>query len=219
MYPTPPEPLFVVSAGGIYWTVMDLLELLRFQARRYRCSACGENMADCGINVLAQQGNRALVRVTCASCNDENLLQIIFQTEAEEKQRRPSMRVFRTSSTRSRATRCSSSTRSSPRTKAHSPSCSSSTDAAIPTRGRATLPARMASLDPGQDMVFDRLYGLEFGETTPEHMTATCPVTPKVLQPFGIVHGGVFCSMAETITSVGTYIGVHEAGEHLRGDV
>ena len=62
---------------------MDLLELLRFQARRYRCSACGENMADCGINVLAQQGNRALVRVTCASCNDENLLQIIFQTDGE----------------------------------------------------------------------------------------------------------------------------------------
>ena len=65
---------------------MDLLELLRFQARRYRCSACGENMADCGINVLAQQGNRALVRVTCASCNDENLLQIIFQTEAEAEE-------------------------------------------------------------------------------------------------------------------------------------
>jgi len=66
---------------------MDLLELLRFQARRYRCSACGENMADCGINVLAQQGNRALVRVTCASCNDENLLQIIFQTETDEEHR------------------------------------------------------------------------------------------------------------------------------------
>jgi hypothetical protein len=66
---------------------MDLLELLRFQARRYRCSACGENMADCGINVLAQQGNRALVRVTCASCNDENLLQIIFQADAEEDHR------------------------------------------------------------------------------------------------------------------------------------
>ena len=81
----PRHPLFAASAGGIYWAVMDLLELLRFQARRYRCSACGENMADCGINVLAQQGNRALVRVTCASCNDENLLQIIFQTEAEVK--------------------------------------------------------------------------------------------------------------------------------------
>ena len=66
---------------------MDLLELLRFQARRYRCSACGENMANCGINVLAQQGNRALVRVTCAACNDENLLQIIFQTEPEEERK------------------------------------------------------------------------------------------------------------------------------------
>lgn len=40
-------------------------------------------MSDCGINVLAQHGNRALVRVTCARCNDENLLQIIFQTEGE----------------------------------------------------------------------------------------------------------------------------------------
>ena len=62
---------------------MDLPELLRSQARRYSCSACGQNMADCGINVLAQQGNRALVRVTCAACRDENLLQIIFQTEGD----------------------------------------------------------------------------------------------------------------------------------------
>ncbi len=62
---------------------MDLVQLLRSQARKYRCVQCGESMAECGINVLAQQGNRALVRVTCRSCNDENLLQIIFQTEAE----------------------------------------------------------------------------------------------------------------------------------------
>jgi hypothetical protein len=63
---------------------MDLLELLRSQARRYRCAACGKSMADCDINILAQQGNRALVRVTCTSCNDENLLQIVFQGEGEE---------------------------------------------------------------------------------------------------------------------------------------
>lgn len=62
---------------------MDLLELLRSQAKRYRCAACGKSMADCDINILAQQGNRALVRVTCTSCNDENLLQIVFQTEGE----------------------------------------------------------------------------------------------------------------------------------------
>jgi hypothetical protein len=62
---------------------MDLAELLRSHARRYRCAQCGGNMADCGINVIAQQGNRALVRVTCPTCNDENLLQIIFQTEGD----------------------------------------------------------------------------------------------------------------------------------------
>jgi len=62
---------------------MDLLELLRSQAKRYRCPVCGKSMADCGITILAQQGNRALVRVTCTSCNDENLLQIVFQTEGE----------------------------------------------------------------------------------------------------------------------------------------
>jgi hypothetical protein len=46
-------------------------------------------MAECGINVLAQEGNRALVRVTCRSCNDENLLQIIFQTEVEASETLP----------------------------------------------------------------------------------------------------------------------------------
>jgi hypothetical protein len=62
---------------------VDLVELLRSQAKRYKCVQCGESMADCRINVLAQQGNRALVRVTCTACNDENLLQIIFQTEGD----------------------------------------------------------------------------------------------------------------------------------------
>lgn len=62
---------------------MDLPELLRSQAKRYRCAVCNTNMADCGIKVITQQGNRALVRVTCASCNDENLLQIIFQADGE----------------------------------------------------------------------------------------------------------------------------------------
>jgi 1,4-dihydroxy-2-naphthoyl-CoA hydrolase len=75
----------------------------------------------------------------------------------------------------------------------------------------------MASLDPRQEMLFDNLYGLEWGETTPDLMRATVAVTPKVLQPFGIVHGGVLCAMAETITSVGTYLGVHEAGDIALG--
>jgi 1,4-dihydroxy-2-naphthoyl-CoA hydrolase len=74
----------------------------------------------------------------------------------------------------------------------------------------------MASFD-AVPMVFDSLYGLEMGEITAERITATCPVTPKILQPWGIVHGGVFCSMAETIASVGTYLGVKDAGNLAAG--
>lgn len=70
----------------------------------------------------------------------------------------------------------------------------------------------MANLDPGPLMQYDSLYGLEYVETSPDRMIAACAVTPKVLQPYGIVHGGVFCSMAETITSVGTHLGVQDAG-------
>jgi transcription elongation factor Elf1 len=73
---------------------VNLLELLRSQARRFRCPVCGESMADCGIKVLAHQGNRALVRVTCASCNDENLLQIVIQTEAEVSTEPPRPKLF-----------------------------------------------------------------------------------------------------------------------------
>lgn len=39
-------------------------------------------MADCGIDILVQQGTQALVRVTCAQCKDENLLKIVFQSDA-----------------------------------------------------------------------------------------------------------------------------------------
>jgi len=59
---------------------MDLTEELRRQARRYRCSACNENMARCDIRVLERQESVALVQVTCASCKEESLFQIVFRT-------------------------------------------------------------------------------------------------------------------------------------------
>ena len=61
---------------------MNLLQLLRSQARKYRCPECGHGMADCEITILVQQGSQALVRVVCSSCRDENLLKIVLQTEA-----------------------------------------------------------------------------------------------------------------------------------------
>jgi hypothetical protein len=61
---------------------MDLIQELRRQAKRYRCAACSENMAECDIKVLEQQASVALVQVTCASCQEESLFQIVFRSTA-----------------------------------------------------------------------------------------------------------------------------------------
>lgn len=40
-----------------------------------------------------------------------------------------------------------------------------------------------------------------FTEVSAETLTATMPVTPKVHQPYGILHGGASCVLAETLGS------------------
>lgn len=40
-----------------------------------------------------------------------------------------------------------------------------------------------------------------FTDVTDETLTATMPVTPKVHQPYGILHGGASCVLAETLGS------------------
>lgn len=40
-------------------------------------------------------------------------------------------------------------------------------------------------------------------EATPERVTATMPVTERVHQPFGILHGGASVVLAETVASIG----------------
>jgi 1,4-dihydroxy-2-naphthoyl-CoA hydrolase len=52
---------------------------------------------------------------------------------------------------------------------------------------------------------FDRELGLVFTEIGPEATRAQLEVTPKLLQPMGIVHGGVYCSMIESLASTAAY--------------
>lgn len=47
-----------------------------------------------------------------------------------------------------------------------------------------------------------------FTDVTEETLTATMPVTPKVHQPYGILHGGASCVLAETLGSCLSYISV-----------
>jgi 1,4-dihydroxy-2-naphthoyl-CoA hydrolase len=50
---------------------------------------------------------------------------------------------------------------------------------------------------------FERAMGFVFTKITRDELTAEVPVTPTLLQPYGIVHGGVYCSIVETIASAG----------------
>lgn len=43
--------------------------------------------------------------------------------------------------------------------------------------------------------------GIEFSAVTADTLSATMPVTERVHQPFGIMHGGASCVLAETLGS------------------
>lgn len=51
---------------------------------------------------------------------------------------------------------------------------------------------------------FDRLYGLRFVEVSEEEVRAQVEVRDELRQPAGLVHGGVYASMAESMASMAT---------------
>ena len=67
------------------------------------------------------------------------------------------------------------------------------------------------------DEGFDALYGLEIDELTAERATARVPVRNAIRQPMGLVHGGVFASIAESITSLATALAVIPEGRIAQG--
>jgi uncharacterized protein (TIGR00369 family) len=64
---------------------------------------------------------------------------------------------------------------------------------------------------------FDRLYGLEIDALSDEEVVAHVPVRDELRQPFGLVHGGVFAAISETLASIGTWTGVHADGNLAMG--
>ena len=64
---------------------------------------------------------------------------------------------------------------------------------------------------------FDAAYGLQVQEVTEELATATVPVSNAVKQPMGLVHGGLYASMAEALASMATGIAVAKDGQQAMG--
>ena len=67
------------------------------------------------------------------------------------------------------------------------------------------------------EKTFDGLYGLELLEHSPEEVRAQVRVRDAIKQPMGLVHGGVFASIAESMTSMATAIAVHAEGMSAQG--
>ncbi len=66
-------------------------------------------------------------------------------------------------------------------------------------------------------MGFDRLYGLEIELFSDTEVHARVPVRDELKQPAGLVHGGVYASIAESIASFGTGMAVAAQGEMAMG--
>jgi 1,4-dihydroxy-2-naphthoyl-CoA hydrolase len=67
------------------------------------------------------------------------------------------------------------------------------------------------------DRTFDALYGLEVLESSEERVRAQVAVRDAIKQPMGLVHGGVFASIAESITSMATAAAVAADGQSAQG--
>jgi 1,4-dihydroxy-2-naphthoyl-CoA hydrolase len=59
---------------------------------------------------------------------------------------------------------------------------------------------------------FEKTVGMAFPEMTADRTVVTCEITPELLQPYGIVHGGVYCSLVETAASLDAAIWYGDRG-------
>jgi 1,4-dihydroxy-2-naphthoyl-CoA hydrolase len=73
-----------------------------------------------------------------------------------------------------------------------------------------------ASKPPGRDGLGE-LIGLEYLKSGAEEVRARLAVTDDVRQPVGLVHGGVFAAMAESMCSAATWLNVKDDGMAAMG--
>jgi 1,4-dihydroxy-2-naphthoyl-CoA hydrolase len=64
---------------------------------------------------------------------------------------------------------------------------------------------------------YDRLYGLEFLELSEAEARARVLVRDELKQPLGLLHGGVYASFAESVTSLATAAVVVPEGNMATG--
>jgi len=93
--------------------------------------------------------------------------------------------------------------------------------------GMSDQPSMPTSVDEANAFLgaYGEHLGLRFVEVGPDRVDASWTVGPHLLQPYGIVHGGVHCTVVETLGSVGgaiwfggrgKVVGVHNSTDFYR---
>lgn len=75
-----------------------------------------------------------------------------------------------------------------------------------------------AGVPPHFPAAFDGVLGLVYIDISPDGASASLELQPKLQQPTGIVHGGVYCSIIESVASVSAYTWLsHNGGGDVVG--
>lgn len=64
---------------------------------------------------------------------------------------------------------------------------------------------------------FNKSMGLRFIKAVPDEFVAEIKIDERHLQPYGIVHGGVYSGMVETLCSTGAALNVYSEGKTAVG--
>ncbi|MFT4626992.1 MAG: 1,4-dihydroxy-2-naphthoyl-CoA hydrolase [Myxococcota bacterium] len=78
-------------------------------------------------------------------------------------------------------------------------------------------PAARAALLDSLSAGLDQHLGLRYRAASATEVTAVLVVGPQHVQPYGLVHGGVYCSLAEAACSVGAALAVLPQGQSAVG--
>ena len=65
---------------------------------------------------------------------------------------------------------------------------------------------------------FDAVLGVAYAPPEDGVFRTTVPVQRHLLQPYGLVHGGVYAAIAESLASAGTAFGVRAEGQIALGE-
>ena len=86
-----------------------------------------------------------------------------------------------------------------------------------PSREEGTLDESAAAAESLQPIheadAWGRTLGLEVLEVTPERVRARLQAGPRHHQPYGVLHGGVYCSIVEAVASYGAGTAARSRGQ------